>query len=161
MRLSEYLEPDLVVIGLESTGVEDTIDALVDRLRETGHVGDVETVRKAVVQRELSHTTSLGNGVALPHTTCSAVDRPVILVATAPQGIEFGTPAAGKGGPERTTDRLFFLLLSPVDQAGAHIKILARIVRLVRSPDFVEALLAAESGEALIEEIEREDALHV
>lgn len=156
MRLSEYLEPDLVLMGLNSTGVEDTIGALVDHLCEAGHARNVEMVRKAVIQRELSHTTSLGNGVALPHTTIPHVDRPVILVATAPEGIDFGPP-----DDDRPGDRLFFLLVSPTQQAGTHIKILARIVRLVRSREFVDRLLAAESPEALIEEIEREDALHV
>lgn len=156
MRLTEFLEPELVVIGLSTSGVEDTIDALVDRLAETGHVDAADAVRDAVLGRERSHTTSLGNGVALPHATVEAVDRPLILVATAPDGIEFGPPVAGEG-----IDRLFFLLLSPVDAAGRHIKILARIVRLVRSRDFVQSLVGAESGDALIAEIEREDALHV
>lgn len=156
MRLSEYLQPELVLIGLESTGVEDTILAMVEHLGRTGRARDLDEVREAVLQRELTHTTSLGNGVALPHTTVTGVDRPCIVVATAPEGVEFGPAAAGK-----EPDRLFFLLLSPVDSAGKHIKILARIVRLVRSPEFVERLLEADSGEALIREIEREDALHV
>ena len=157
MRLSEYLQPELVVTGLTTTGVEDTITALVDRLGETGHVRDVSDVRKAVVERERSHTTCLGNGVALPHATVVGIDRPMILVATAPAGVDFG-PA---GGEHDGVTRLFVLLLSPTEAAGRHIKILARIVRLVRSDEFVARLLAAESGEALIEEIEREDALHV
>lgn len=156
MRLREYLEPELMVIGLETIGVEDTITALVDRVGETGHVKDVPEVRKAVLERERSHTTSLGNGVALPHATVAGIDRPVILVATAPQGIRFG-PA----DEDREPDRLFVLLLSPSTAAGRHIKILARIVRLVRSEAFVRKLITAESGEALIAEIEREDALHV
>lgn len=156
MRLSEYLEPELVLIGLESTGVEDTIIAMVDHLGRTGRARDLEEVRQALLQRELTHTTSLGNGVALPHTTVAGVDRPCIVVATAPEGVEFGPSVA-----DREPDRLFFLLLSPVDAAGKHIKILARIVRLVRSPEFVERLLEANSGDALIHEIEHEDALHV
>ena len=156
MRLSEYLEPDLVVIGLESRGVEDTIGVLVDCVGDAGRVTDTAAVKSSVLQRERSHTTSLGNGVALPHTTTPAVDRPTLVVATAPDGIGFGG-----GTTQDTTDRLFFLLLSPTDQAGSHIKILARIVRLVRDEEFVETLVAAESREALIREIEREDALHV
>lgn len=156
MRLSEYLEPDLVVVGLATAGVEDTITALVDRLAETGRVRDGADVRKAVLERERSHTTSLGNGVALPHATVAGIDRPMIVVATAPDGVEFGP--AGEG---HAMTRLVVLLLSPIEAAGRHIKILARIVRLVRSDEFIARLLAAESGEALIEEIEREDALHV
>lgn len=155
MRLSEHLEPELVVIGLDTSGMEDTITALLEHLGDSGHITDVEAARKALIDRERSHSTSLGNGVALPHATVSGVDRAKILVATSPAGIPFG--ARDDGDP----DRLFFLLLSPLDAAGTHIKLLARIVRLVRSEEFVEKLIATESGDALIEEIEREDALHV
>lgn len=156
MRLHEYLDPELVVIGLRTSGMEDTIAALVDHVARFGLLKDPEVVREAVVEREKSHTTSLGNGVALPHATVAAVGSPVIAVATAPEGVAFG-PSEVDARP----DRLIFLLLSPLDAAGTHIKLLARIVRLVRSEGFVRTLVAAESGEALIEAIEREDALHV
>lgn len=156
MRLSDYLEPDLVLVGLDTHGIEDTIHTLVGRLAEQGWVDGAPAVERAVVERERSHTTSLGNGVALPHATVAEVGRPLILVATAPAGIQFGPPVGGQA-----VDRLFFLLLSPLDAAGTHIKILARVVRLVRRQSFVEALIATEAADALIEEIEREDALHV
>ena len=156
MRLSEYLEPELVVVGTDTTGIEDTIQTLVGYLGETGHITNVDTARKAVLERERSHTTSLGNGVALPHATLGDVDRTLILVATAPEGVRFGP-----GGDDQEADRLFFLLLSPLHAAGTHIKILARIVRLVRSREFVRTLVAADSGVELVEAIEREDALHV
>lgn len=153
MRISEFLEPDLVLLDLRTEGVEDTIGALVDRLREAGAVSDPDPVARALIEREASHSTSLGNGVALPHATAPGVDHPVVVVAMAPQGVRFGTEA---GEPVR----LFFMLLSPVAQAGMHIKLLARIVRLVRRPGFVASLMETESGEALLDAIERMDALH-
>lgn len=156
MRLSEFLEPDLTLTDLHADSMEDAIDAMVRRLHEAGTIDDPDRIRDAVLQREASHTTALGNGVALPHATVSGIDRARILVAIAPDGIAFG-PDGRADAPER----LFFLLLSPMDQAGTHIKLLARIVRLVRRRDFVDALVEAESPQALIEAIEREDALHV
>jgi mannitol/fructose-specific phosphotransferase system IIA component (Ntr-type) len=153
MRLSQFLEPDLVLLDLRTEGVEDTIGALVDRLREAGAVTDADAVTRALVDREASHSTSLGNGVALPHATVAGVTRPVVVIARAPRGVRFGTAA---GEPVR----LFFALLSPLSEAGTHIKLLARIVRLVRRPGFVAALMETESGEALVDAIERVDALH-
>lgn len=153
MRLNEFLEPDLVVLDLQTEEVEDTINKLVGHLRDAGAVSDTEVVSRALIDREASHSTSLGNGVALPHATVPGVDRPVVLVARAPQGVRFGTTA---GEPVR----LFFVLLSPLTQAGTHIKLLARIVRLVRRPGFVASLMEAESGDALMDAIEQIDALH-
>ena len=155
MRLSEYLEPDLVLLDLDTSGVEDTLHAFVVRLAETGRVEEADQVERALAERESTHTTSLGNGVALPHATIPGLSRPLILIGVAPRGVPFG-PGDGETPPER----LFFVLLSPLNQAGTHIKLLARIVRLVRTPGFVEAIMAAETGEALIEQIERVDAEH-
>ncbi len=155
MRLSEYLEPDLILVDLDAHGPDDAIAAMVDRLHQAGKIDDADAVRRAVLDREASHTTALGNGVALPHATVQGVQRAHIAVAVSPAGVPFcaDTP------DER--EHLFFMLLSPIDEAATHIKLLARIVRLVRRPDFVDALLEAGSPEAIIEEIEREDALHV
>ncbi len=155
MRLSRYLNSDHVIIGLEAGDAGETIRALVDRVGEVGPTEDLDAMARAVIERENCHTTSLGNGVALPHATVHGVGNPIIVVATAPGGIPFSPD------PEADPDRLFFLLLSPADAATRHIKILARIVRLVRSAELVDALLAADTGEALITEIEREDAFHV
>lgn len=155
MRLSDYLEPELIIIDLRADGVEGAIDAMVARLAEAGRIDDAERVRQAVLDREGSHTTALGNGVALPHATIPGLDRARILVAVAPDGVPFGSD------PETWPERLFFMLLSPLDEAGTHIKLLARIVRLVRSREFVDSLIAADSPQALLDAIEREDALHV
>lgn len=153
MRLSEFLEPDLVVLDLRSRGIEDTLATLVDHVRSVRDVEDPGAMVQALIERETAHSTSLGNGVALPHATVPGIEHPLVLIAVAPEGADFGE------GPEPV--RLFFLLLSPLAEAGTHIKLLARIVRLVRKPEVVAALVEAETAEALLEEVERLDALHV
>ena len=154
MRLSDYLEPDLVLLDVRTRGVEDTLTTVVEHLREKRVVEDPEDVTRSLIDRESSHSTALGNGVALPHATVPGVDRPVVLIAVAPDGVPFGS---ADGAPVR----LFFVLLSPLSEAGTHIKLLARIVRLVRRPGFVSNLTEARTGEAVVETIERLDALHV
>jgi mannitol/fructose-specific phosphotransferase system IIA component (Ntr-type) len=156
MRLSQFLEPELILVDLEADGVDDAIDVMVQQLHSAGTIDDPAAVRRSVLDRESSHTTALGNGVALPHACVGGIDRAHVVVALAPGGVVFG-PESSDERPER----LFFMLLSPLDEAATHIKLLARIVRLVRRPDFVEALLRADTAEAVIDEIEREDALHV
>lgn len=156
MRLTDYLEPELILVDLHAAGPEEAINVMVDCLHKAGKIDDPESVRHAVVEREATHTTALGNGVAIPHATLAELDRAWVFVAVAPDGVPFGG-----GDAEGRPERLFFMLLSPEDEAGTHIKLLARIVRLVRRSTFVDALIGAESVEALLKEIEREDALHV
>jgi mannitol/fructose-specific phosphotransferase system IIA component (Ntr-type) len=157
MRLTEYLEPELVLLDLATEGVEDTLHALVEHLRTSEAIASADDVERALVERERNHTTSLGNGVALPHAAVDALDHPLLMVAISPAGVGFGPHE----NQDRPPERLFFLLLSPPDAGGTHIKMLARIVRLVRSPAFVEDLVSAGSPAEVVDAIAREDALHV
>lgn len=154
MRLKDYLRSDLVLPGLRASGVEGIVAELADHLAERGAVSSREEVERALLEREHAHSTALGHGIALPHATIAGLEGPVLLVATADEPILFG-PAG--------TDpvRVFFVLLSPPGREREHVKLLARICRLVRHPDFVTSLQAANSGAEAVAIIERVDEEHV
>ena len=154
MKLLEYLRPELIVLDLEARDSAEVIRTLVQRIAELEAVADPAAVTQALLAREAAHTTAMGNGVAVPHTTVAGLDRPLLLVAVSRDGVRYG-PA----GLEPI--RVFFLLLSPPDRAGLHIKLLARIARLVRHPGLIERLEEASSPDAVFEELERVDAQHV
>ena len=52
---------------------------------------------------------------------------------------------------------LFFLLVAPEDSAGAHLKALARISRLLKDDGFRQRLLAAPGAAELYQTIREED----
>lgn len=151
MRLTDYLRRELVTLDLPDGDANAVLEALGQRLSDAGVVDDPDTVVEALKQREAAHTTALGGGVAIPHCTLATVAEPVLLVAVAPHGAEFGPP-------ESEPVRLFFLLLSPPERAQQHIRILARLVRILRDPGIIERLQEAETAEALVREIESLDA---
>ena len=154
MRLHEHLRPELVVLDLQARSGAEAVRMLVHRMAEHGAVADPAGVAQALLAREAVHTTAMGNGVAIPHATVAGLDRPVLMVAVARGGVPFG-PA----GTEPV--RLFFVLLSPPDRTGLHIKLLARIARLVRHPGLVDRLERAATPDAMLRELERIDAQHV
>ncbi|HEX7050255.1 MAG TPA: PTS sugar transporter subunit IIA [Longimicrobiales bacterium] len=154
MRLREYLRPELVLLDLTARGVRDAIHVLVERLREQGIIGDAADLEEALLAREAAHTTAMGSGVAVPHATVPGLERPVIMVAIAPEGTTFGPVGLDPV-------RVFFVLLSPPNQTGLHIKLLARIARLVRRPGFIARLERATTPDAVLAEVERVDAGHV
>src|SRR3989441_1471212 len=92
------------------------------------------------MERERQFPTGIGYGVAVPHGKTPALRN---LIAVAGTG---GTP-----GPYEAVDgepgRLFFLLAGPESQAGAHVKALSRISRLVRREPIRARLLAASDAE--------------
>ncbi|MFV2006036.1 MAG: PTS sugar transporter subunit IIA [Longimicrobiales bacterium] len=154
MRLADYLRPELILPGLHSDDMESTIRALSHHLTEQHVVEDGAEVREALMERERLHTTAVGHGVAIPHATVNGVDDTILLVAVAPDAIRFGPP-------ESDPCRIFFLLLSPPGRESQHIKLLARLSRLVRHPGFVETLGGARSTEGVLEALREVDAQHV
>lgn len=122
--------------------MEEALHAMADTLGASGAGASADTVYEALHAREQMHSTALGEGVAAPHATIEGVTDPVMLIATGAEPIPFG--------PEADPVRLFFVLLSPPSMTGQHIRMLARIARLVRRPGLVDELVsAATAGELL------------
>ncbi|HKJ93085.1 MAG TPA: PTS sugar transporter subunit IIA [Longimicrobiales bacterium] len=153
MLLSELLTPDLIILGLPAGSVDEVLHEVVARLHAAGLVDAVEPVVASLRTREAAHTTAMEGGVAIPHAMLPDLKKSLLAIAVAPEGSAFG-PA------EMDPVRLFFLLLSPPDEAGLHIKMLARIVRLLRHPGTLDALVGAETPEALLAEVEQVEARH-
>lgn len=154
MRLNTYLRPDLVVTGFHAQDTDTALQGIARHLAGAG-MGPTEDVALAGLRdREAIHTTVLGKGLALPHATLEGLDDPVILLALADEPVEFG--------PEGTEPvRVFFALLSPPNRQGEHIKILARICRLVRHENFAEGLRDAADADAVLSYIRSVDEQHV
>lgn len=153
MKLHHYLRPELVLTDLRTDGVSDTLRRMVDRLAEEGLISDAGTVLDALLEREASQSTGLGGGIAIPHAVCSDLEETLIELALAPDGVEFGAL-------DEEPVHLFFLLLSPPEHSGTHIKLLARIARLMRQPGFLDELLDARTPEGVIQRVRSTDEEH-
>src|SRR5262249_14339266 len=114
---------------------------------------DLDKVRLvgALEERERLNSTALGDGVAIPHGKLPGIRRVFAAFARSRAGVDFQSL---DGKPTH----LFFLLVAPEDSAGAHLKALARISRLLKDPDFRNRLLAAPDAHALWTVIRDEDA---
>lgn len=154
MRLRDYLRSDLVLADLTAHDTLSALEAIAHRLAQVGAVSSEREALEHLVAREDVHTTVLGHGMALPHATLEGLDGPIVLVALATDPVPFGP-----SGTEPV--RIFFALLSPPDREAEHIKILARICRLVRHAGFVDELLGAASAEAALAFIKAVDEQHV
>ncbi len=153
MKLYRYLSPDLVILDLKTDGVESTLTQMVHRLAEQSLVENEQTVLKALLEREAAQSTGIGGGVAIPHAVCPELSSTIIELALSPRGVDF---LSLDGKPVHT----LFLLLSPPAHSSTHIKLLARIARLMRQPDFLELLLNASTANAAIQLIRRFDEEH-
>src|SRR2546428_8628888 len=90
-----------------------------------GGGGLLDEVLGAILERERQFPTGIGYGVAVPHGKTPALAALVVVAGTTPAPVPYETI---DGEPVR----LFFLLVGPESAAGAHVKALSRISRLVR-----------------------------
>jgi nitrogen PTS system EIIA component len=129
------------------------ITAMVDLAAETGLLWDADKMTAAVRERENLHPTALENGVALLHPRrplAHALAEPLVALGITQQGIPFGESHGV------LTD-VFFLICS-TDDAG-HLRILARLSRLIAAECFLAALrVSADAGAArdCLEKFEQE-----
>ena len=136
MRLSELLTPARIRVPLHATDKEGVLRELVNVV--AGGNGASEEVLGAILEREKQFPTGIGYGVAVPHGKTPALSSLVVVAGTTPAPVPYETI---DGEPVR----LFFLLAGPESAAGAHVKALGRISRLVRREPVRGRLLAART----------------
>jgi len=105
-----------------------------------GNGSPSDEVLGAILERERQFPTGIGYGVAVPHGKTPALSALVVVAGTTPTPVPYETI---DGEPVR----LFFLLVGPESAAGAHVKALSRISRLVRREPVRDRLLSARTPE--------------
>ncbi|MCH2659584.1 MAG: PTS sugar transporter subunit IIA [Candidatus Latescibacteria bacterium] len=150
MTLLDILSADSTLVDLKGETKEDIIAELVDTLAVGDAISDRDKVLQAVLEREKIMSTGIGDGIAIPHGKSDAVEKLVAALGTQRRGVDF---EALDGEPAY----VFFLLVSPANVSGPHIKALARISRLLKNDDFKKKLIAAETAAEIIEIIETEE----
>lgn len=147
MNLLDILSPESTIVDLKGESKEDIITELVNSLAVGDAITDRDQVLQAVLDREKIMSTGIGDGIAIPHGKSAAVTELVAAMGTQRRGVDFdaldGEPAF-----------VFFLLVSPANVSGPHIKALARISRLLKNDEFKKKLIEADSAEEIIATIE-------
>lgn len=152
MKLLDFVVREAVVVDLQATGKEEAIREMVGSLHRAGRLADndTESVIRAILSREELGSTGIGQGVAVPHTRHPTLQKLIGTVALSPRGVDF---AALDGEPVD----IFFLLVSPQNQPGDHLRALENISRHLKDERFVNFLRQARTRENVIDVLEEAD----
>ena len=140
MLLTDLLAIDRIKIPLQARSKDDILSELVQVIGNAHGIKQVKDVLRAVRDREAVLSTGIGNAVAIPHGKSPVVDDLVMAAGVTSAPVDFNSL---DGEPVR----LVFLLVGPETAAGAHIKALSRISRLVRREEARQQLIEAASAE--------------
>lgn len=100
----------------------------------------IDGILQAVEAREAEISTAMGGGLAVPHGRTDLVSE-VRVSAGLVNGV------TDYQSPDHQPVQVAFLVLTPPQESGRHVKVLARIARVMHAPASRAALLAAKSGE--------------
>ncbi|MBI1348282.1 PTS sugar transporter subunit IIA [bacterium] len=152
MKLCDFVVADAIVPDLTAGNKEAAIREMVASLRQSGSVKaeDEDGIVAAILKREELGSTGIGNGVAVPHTKHASVDKLVATVALAREGVDF---ASLDGEPVF----ILFLLVSPPDRPGDHLRGLENISRHLRNQSFCKFLRQSKDKSAILELLQEAD----
>jgi PTS system fructose-specific IIA component/PTS system nitrogen regulatory IIA component len=152
MKFADFVVPDAIRAELTADDKEGVIREMVQALLDAGGIqkDEFESIIKAIMKREELGSTGIGRGVAVPHTKHPSVDRLVGTVAVSPEGVDFDSLDGEKV-------HLFFLLISPPDRPGDHLRALENISRQLRDDTFCRFLKQSKSRGEIQQLLEEAD----
>ncbi len=151
MKIHALLDESLVLPRLEARDRAGVLREMSGSL-EARHAPVFDgTLLEKLLKREELGTTAIGKGVAVPHCRAKGLEAPALLLGLSQAGVAF---EAVDGKPSH----VFFLLVSPEDNPGAGLRLLAAIAGLVRrSRSLSSRLLKADTAAGVIEALRAEE----
>ena len=152
MKLLDFVVPGSIAPNLRVESKDAAIRAMVTNLTKSDSVRpqDEEGIIAAILKREELGSTGIGKGVAVPHTKHPSVDKLIATVALAKEGVEFASLDGG-------AVYILFLLVSPPDRPGDHLRALETISRHLRNDNFCKFLRQAKTPEDVVELLREAD----
>lgn len=140
MKFADFICREAIRSELDAGDKEGAIREMVQSLLDAGRIGadEYEGIVKAILKREELGSTGIGRGVAVPHTKHASVEQLIGTVAVSAEGVDFASL-------DGETVHLFFLLISPPDRPGDHLRALENISRQLRDETFCRFLKQAKN----------------
>ncbi len=152
MKFSDFVSSKSICASLTATDKESVVSELVDALLGAGSIkeGDRDDIIKAIMKREELGSTGIGRGIAVPHTKHPSVETLVGTVGVSIDGVDFDSLDGEKV-------QLFFLLVSPPDRPGDHLRALENISRQLRDETFCRFLKQSKNTDDIMQLLEEAD----
>jgi fructose-specific phosphotransferase system IIA component len=144
MNIIDVLDRSSVLVQLNARTKDDVLNSMIDVLKNSEKVKDLEEIRKAVFEREKIMSTGIGNGFALPHGKTKAVESTIGVFATLANPVDFKAL-------DSKPVHLVFMLIGQEHGVGTHLRLLSRISRLMTNIGFRDRLMSATTPDQAFE----------
>ncbi len=148
MKISQYLNQKNIFLDAKLPDKEAVLRFIADVCVKNSIVKTAEPLYIGLVEREGTMSTGVGNGIALPHTTVTELEAPVVIIIKPAKPVKFDTL------DNRPVDIILGLIF-PEDQKTLHIRLLAAVSRLCKNADFLNAMRKSGSPVELHKKIKK------
>ena len=139
----DHLTADCILLDGRAKRKEEVLTDLATLL-SAGDAVLRSQILEGLVERESVMSTGIGHGIAVPHARLDRLAGLRLSLARYRHGVDFKSL---DGQPVY----LAFGVIGPPGQADGHVKLLARIARLVKQAGAVKEIIAAPDVAAVIE----------
>lgn len=150
MRITDLLDKRSISLTAAPKSKEEALNEAIALMAESGKINDTEGYRRQVFAREEESTTGVGEGIAIPHGKCAAVNRPGLAAMVIKDGVDFesldGEPVT-----------LLFLIAAPDTKDNVHLDVLSKLSMMLMDEEFTKSLRNASTAEEFLEIIDKAD----
>lgn len=150
MRITDLLDKRSISLTAAPKSKEEALNEAIALMAESGKINDTEGYRRQVFAREEESTTGVGEGIAIPHGKCAAVNRPGLAAMVIKDGVDFesldGKPVT-----------LLFLIAAPDTKDNVHLDVLSKLSMMLMDEEFTKNLRNASTAEEFLEIIDKAD----
>ena len=150
MRITDLLDKRSISLDAAPKSKEEALNEAIALMAESGKINDTEGYRRQVFAREEESTTGVGEGIAIPHGKCAAVNRPGLAAMVIKDGVDFesldGEPVT-----------LLFLIAAPDTKDNVHLDVLSKLSMMLMDEEFTKNLRNASTAEEFLEIIDKAD----
>lgn len=150
MRITDLLDKRSIKLDAKPKTKNEALDEAVELMAASGKLNDVEAYRKQVYAREEESTTGIGEGIAIPHGKCDAVNAPGLAAMVVKEGVDFEAL-----DDEKVT--LIFLIAAPNTEDNVHLDVLSKLSVLMMDEEFSESLRNAKSVDEFLAIVDKAD----
>lgn len=145
MSLLDSLKKNNILVKPAAKNRWEIIEEMVELAAKNRDIPaeDAEAIKNALIEREKSMSTGIGNGVAIPHCSTTKVSEITTIMALSTKGINFEAI-------DNEPVKIIILLIVPKDKLTQHIKTLANIAKMMSDVKLREELLSLKTADSIL-----------
>ncbi len=151
VTIRDLLQDNLIIEEIAARDKMGVLHEFARLLKSKGKIDSEEELFRVLTERETLGSTGVGDDVAIPHGKLHSIPEMIVAFGRSRGGVDFQSLDA-------KPVFLFFLLVTPNDKPGEHLKALARISRILKNPTLRAELIQAPRRQDIQRLIYEEDS---